>query len=311
MTAVAFIAASLVGCSSSVRPPEVSTSSTGSPTTSALARPERTASCRGRPRSSAQVYAHVLVIVMENHDYADVAGHSPYLNGLAARCGLASDYHGVTHPSLPNYVALTSGGTQGITTDCTSCSTSADSIFTQVGDTGWKSYQEGMPSVGFTGGSSGRYVKRHNPPAYYTSVAAAFRTQSVPMGAVESGPLRTDLDSGALARFGFLTPDLCNDEHDCDVATGDAWLARWVPTILSSPAYRAGDTALFVTYDENDNRADNHVYTVVVAPSVGPGVVATGRFDHYSLLATVEDLLGLARLGAAASATSMRTAFNL
>jgi phospholipase C len=252
-----------------------------------------------------------LVIVMENHDYAQVAGHSPYLNGLAGRCGLATDFHGVAHPSLPNYVALTSGGTQGISTDCTSCSIGAPSIFSQVGDTGWKSYEEGMPSAGFTGPSSGAYVKRHNPPAYYTSAGAAFRTQSVPLGTVDSGPLSTDLHNGALPRFAFLNPDLCNDEHDCPVATGDAWLAKWVPEILGSPAYQAGDTALFVTYDENDNRADNHVYTVVAAPSVRPGSTSNGRFDHYALLATIEDLLGLGRLEASASAASMRPAFNL
>jgi hypothetical protein len=277
------------------------------PTTSLSSAPPP---CVGRPSSPPKIYAHVLVVVMENHSYVQIAGHSPYLNGLAAACGLATDSHGVAHPSLPNYVALTSGGAQGITTDCTSCSVAVPSVFAQVGDGGWKSYQEGMPSAGFTGSSSGRYAKKHNPAAYYTSVAAAYRTQAVPMGSLESGALSADL-RGDLPRFAFLTPDLCNDEHDCGVGAGDAWLAAWLPAIFSSPAYQAGDTAVFVTYDEDDNGADNHIYTAVAAPSVRPGTTSAIRFDHYSLLATFEDLLGLGRLGAAAAAPSMRSAFNL
>ena len=95
------------------------------------------------------------------------------------------------------------------------------------------------------------------------------------------------------------------------VATGDAWLSTWLGAILASPAYQGGGTAVFVTYDENDDRADNHVYTVVVAPSVRPGTTSGARFDHYSLFATFEDLLGLDRLAGAAPAASMRSAFNL
>lgn len=281
------------------------------PATSATAAPAPAPKPPCSGRASPTAYSHVLLIVMENHDYAQVTGHSPYLNGLAAQCGLATDSHGVAHPSLPNYLALTSGGTQGIITDCTSCSTGAASIFAQVGDTGWKSYEEGMPSAGFTGATSGRYVKRHNPPAYFTAEAGAFATRSVPMGTVDAGPLSADLRTGGMPRFAFLTPDLCNDEHDCTLATGDAWLAKWIPAIVASPTYQAGDTALFVTYDEDDNRADNHVYTVAVAPSVRPGTIAGDRYDHYSLLATMEDLLGLGRLGLATSATSMRPVFSL
>jgi phospholipase C len=114
-----------------------------------------------------------------------------------------------------------------------------------------------------------------------------------------------------LPRFGFVTPDLCDDEHDCSIATGDAWLSRWVPRILSSSAYRAGGTALFITYDENDGRAGNHIYTVAVSRSVPPNSSSQEAFDHYSLLAAVEDLLGLSRLGQATTATSMRPAFHL
>jgi phospholipase C len=133
----------------------------------------------------------------------------------------------------------------------------------------------------------------------------------VPMGTPTAGALTDDLAHDTLPRFGFLTPNLCNDEHDCPIATGDAWLATWVPKILAAPAYQGGSTALFVTYDEDDTTGGNRIYTVVVAPGVAAGTSSDAAFDHYSLLATFEDLLGLDRLGNASTATSMRAAFHL
>lgn len=278
-------------------------------TTTTTAPPPPAGPCTGRPAPA--TYAHVLVVVMENHGYTDVAAHSPYLNRLAAQCGLATNFRAVAHPSLPNYIAMTSGGTQGIADDCTACSTSAASIFQQVGADGWKSYEEDLPSAGYTGAASGSYAKKHDPAAYYTSIASAFATRAVPMGTPAAGALADDLAHDTLPRFGFLTPNLCNDEHDCAIATGDAWLSMWVPKILSSPAYTAGGTALFVTYDEDDSTGGNRIYTVVAAPSVVAGTTSDAAFDHYSLLATMEDLLGVGRLGNAASATSMKAAFHL
>ncbi len=286
---------------------------TRTPTTTARApapvTPTPGAPCTGQPAPAS--YAHVLVIVMENHGYADVAAHSPYLDRLGSDCGLATNFRAVAHPSLPNYLALTSGSTQGVTTDCTSCSSSAPSIFGQVGGDGWKAYEEDLPSPGYTGAASGRYAKKHDPAAYFTAVAPAFATQAVPMGTTTAGALDDDLTHDTLPRFGFLTPDLCNDEHDCPVATGDAWLSAWVPKILASAAYHSGRTALFVTYDEDDTTGGNRIYTVAVAPSVVAGTSSDAAFDHYSLLATMEDMFGLGRLGNAAGATSMRLALRL
>jgi phospholipase C len=280
---------------------------TVAPTTTTATGPS--APCTGQ--AAPAMYAHVLVVVMENHGFAEVAGHSPYLNRLAAACGLATNSHGVAHPSLPNYLALTSGGTQGVTDDCTACSSAAPSVFQQVGADGWKAYQEDLPSVGYTGATSGKYAKKHNPAAYFTAVATAYATRAVPMGTVTAGALADDLAHDTLPRFGFLSPNLCNDEHDCPIATGDAWLATWIPQILASPGYRSGRTALFVTYDEDDNASGNRIYTVAVSPSVAAGTSTGATFDHYSLLATVEDLLGVGRLGNAAGATSMRPALRL
>jgi hypothetical protein len=98
--------------------------------------------------------------------------------------------------------------------------------------------------------------------------------------------------------------------HDCSVATGDAWLAKWIPMIVSGPNYRAGDTMIVLTWDEGSGTS-NQIPTVVVAPSVRPGTVASTRLDHYALLGSTEDLLGVARLGAAVGAPSLVSAFGL
>jgi len=244
------------------------------------------------------------VLVLENHGFSEIAGHSPYLNRLAAACALATNYHAVSHPSLPNYLALTSGSTHGIASDCTDCTVSSPSIFGQLRGS-WHSYLEAMPSPGFAGAFSGDYAKKHNPAAYYPGVASAYARLDVPLG-----DLREALSTGALSRFTLVVPDLCNDEHNCPPGTGDAWLALWLPRLFASPAYENGTTALFVTYDEASGDG-NRVYTVVASPSVAPHTVVATRFDHYSLLRTVESLLGLPCLANACSARSMAAAFRL
>jgi phosphatidylinositol-3-phosphatase len=280
-----------VACGSGAAPPPGSPAAAGHPCTGA-APPAR--------------FAHVILIVMENHGFDQVAGHSPFLNALARRCGLAAGYHAVTHPSLPNYLALASGSTQGLDgQDCSpggACRSGGPSIF---GQTTWRAYAESMP--GTCGRiDSGDYAPRHNPAVYFTRAAAACPTNDVPLTRLPG-----DLRSGRLAAYTFIAPNLCHDEHNCEIPDGDAWLARWVPRITSSPAYRAGKTALFITYDEDDRGEGNRVYTVVVAPSVRPGTVSRSPFTHYSLLRTQEQLLGLPALGQAASAASMAGAFHL
>lgn len=257
--------------------------------------------CRGK-RTPAR-YDHVIVVVMENHGFSDVAGHSPYLNALAKACGLATDYAAVAHPSLPNYLALTSGSTQGIMSDCTDCTVAAPSLFGQLHGN-WRSYVESLPRRGFEGASSGRYAKKHNPAAYYVPIATAYARNAVPVSA-----LRSDLAQDKLSRFSLVVPNLCSDEHNCSLATGDAWLRQWLPLILRSPTYRSGNTAVFVTYDEGPG--DNTVYTVVAAESVVPRTSVGDDFDHYSLLRTAEDLLGLPCLAEACRAHPMEMPFHL
>jgi hypothetical protein len=256
---------------------------------------------------------HVVWIVFENKSYSQIIGSpdAPYLNGLAAGCGLATDYHGVAHPSLPNYIAMTSGSTQGITDDSgpSSHPLTAPSIFSQLGPGGWSALQESIPS-NCSQNNSGLYAARHNPPAYYVGISSDCALQDMPLGDTP------DLS----APFTFITPNLCHDMHSSpcattaadEVAAGDAWLAQFLPTVFSSAQYQAGATAVFITWDEDDYTTVQHVPTLVVAPQVAPGTTVATRFDHYSLLRTTEEMLGLdTYLANAATATSMRDGFGL
>jgi hypothetical protein len=280
-----------------------------------------TGPCGTLPLSSTH-YTHVIWVWMENHSYETIVGspEAPYINTLAGECGLATNYHNVDHPSLPNYV----GGTSGLsfeqlsrfTPDCNpshKCSTSAPSIFSQVPS--WKAYEESMPT-NCDRKNAGEYAVRHNPPPYYTTLAEC-ATKDVPYP-----QLASDLAGGTLPAFSFVTPNLIDDMHDGTIAQGDAWLQANLPTILSSSEYQSGTVALVVTWDEGEGGTANecatnttdvgcHVATIVVSPSTAPGTQSATLFNHYSLLASTEQLLGVGPLGEAFTANSMLTAFNL
>ena len=290
----------------------------------AVARPAPAAAASGPcgTQATAPGYKHVIWIWMENHSYNTIIGSSqaPYINSLATKCGLATNYHNVSHPSLPNYVSATSGlGYSGIAKfdgDCNpvpGCVTSAASIFGQ-GET-WKAYEESMPSNCHKT-DSGEYAVRHNPPPYLTRLKGC-ATFDVPYT-----QLASDLSAGKLPAFSFITPNLIDDMHDGTIADGNKWLAANLPTILNSPEYTSGSTAVFITWDEGEggtatkcatNKTDVgcHVATIVISPSTKPGTRSATLFNHYSLLGTAEQLLGLPALGRAAAFPTMTSAFNL
>jgi phosphatidylinositol-3-phosphatase len=267
-------------------------------------------------------YTHVIWVWMENHSYNTIIGspQARYINSLAARCGLATNYHNITHPSLPNYVAATSGlgfpPLQTFTTDCDPspvCRTSAASIFGQRES--WKAYEESMPSP-CDRVNSGEYAVRHNPPPYFT------RLRTCAQFDVPYSRLAADLARHRLPAFSFITPNLIDDMHDGTVADGDRWLARNLPVILNSPEYRSGTTVVFVTWDEGEGgtalqcATDTvdvgcHVATIVISPSTRPGTRSGRPFNHYSLLGTTEQLLHLPRLGRASAFPTMTSAFRL
>jgi hypothetical protein len=248
------------------------------------------------------VWEHVIWIVFENKDYASVIGsaNAPYFTSLAATCASAANMWATAKPSLPNYIAMTSGSTQGITDNSGPASHPLDvpSIYSQLGPD-WRVLQESMPTSCATANAS-PYAVRHNPAAYYTNLGSACPAQNVPL----TDP--PDLS----ARFTFITPNLCNSMHSCSVATGDAWLATWMAKIFDSRQYRAGATAVFVTFDEG-GATGQQIPTIVAAPSVPAGLGDLTRYDHFSLLLTTQEMLGLPPLGAAATATSMRAAMHV
>jgi phosphatidylinositol-3-phosphatase len=243
-------------------------------------------------------FTHVVLVVFENHEASSIAGSTaaPTFNRLAHRYATLTDYYAVTHPSLPNYLALVSGSTQGITSDCTDCIVRARSLGDTLEAAGktWKTYAEDLPYRGFTGGSAGRYAKKHDPFLYFRDVVGsrARRDRVVPFP-----QLARDLARHRLPDFSLLIPNLCDDMHDCSVATGDAWLKAHVVPLLRSPELRGG--VVFVVFDEgtSDTGGGGHVEALALGPTVRRGSEFAKATNHYGLLRTIEDAWGLPRLG--------------
>jgi hypothetical protein len=250
---------------------------------------------------------------MENHTAGAVldSPDAPFEQALAATCGSTRGYRSVGSPSLPNYLGATSGSTHGVHDDGSPGvhPVAGDNLFRQVRVAGGtaRSYEEAMPR-NCVPEPAGRYAVKHNPQAYYADRAdrVACQTDDVPLGALTSGAFVDDLSGDRLPTFSFITPDLCNDTHDCSVAVGDAWLHDWIGLITSSAPYRAGRTLVFVVWDE-----PTPMPLLVLGPTVPGATEAAAPFDHYSLLRTTEDVLGLPPLAGAADAMSMRAAFGI
>ncbi|MHB8531467.1 MAG: alkaline phosphatase family protein [Solirubrobacteraceae bacterium] len=253
----------------------------------------------------ASARSHLVVIVMENAEYGEVIGSAsaPYVNSLARRYGLATHSYAITHPSLPNYLALTSGTTAGIESDCTSCVAKTANIVDQLEAAGlsWRAYLEGVPRSCFSGAGAGAYAKKHDPFAYYPDVASNPARCARLTG---FGALAADLRAGALPSFAWISPNLCDDGHDCALRTADGFLARTVPALLRELGPHG---FLVLTWDEGTSDAGccgaahgGQVATIVAGPDVRPGARMAAALDHYGVLATIERAFGLAALGGAA-----------
>ncbi len=246
----------------------------------------------------APVFDHVVVIVFENKEATSVLGNraAPTFNTYATRYATLTRYYGVTHPSLPNYLALVSGSTQRITTDCTGCVVDAQSLADTIEASGrtWKTYAEGLPAPGFLGAFAGRYAKKHNPFAYFRDVTTdpARRARLVPLTR-----LAPDLRAGSLPSFSLVVPDLCHSMHDCPVSAGDAWLRSHVGVFLKLPK-----TVVFVVFDEGASsvRGGGHTAALALGTAVRRGSRFTGVTGHYGLLRTIEQAWGLPLLGQSA-----------
>jgi phosphatidylinositol-3-phosphatase len=258
------------------------------------------ASTGAQAASSVPAFDHVIVIVFENKEATSVLGNAsaPTFNAYARRFVSMTRYYGVAHPSLPNYLALVSGSTQGIRTDCTGCVVSAPSLPDTLAAAGrtWKAYAEGLPRAGYLGATSGRYAKRHNPFAYFRSVVTrpARRARIVPFA-----EFARDLRAQALPDYAFVIPDLCHDMHDCPVAVGDAWLRRFAPPLL-----RLEHTGVFVLFDEGRSNLNGggHVAGLVLGTAVRPATRFTAVTNHYGVLRAIEMAWGLPLLARSAQA---------
>jgi phosphatidylinositol-3-phosphatase len=252
-------------------------------------------------------FSHVLVVVFENREANDVAGSpdAPTFRELGRRYARLTRYTAVAHPSLPNYLALVSGSTHGIASDCVRCVVAGRSLADTLAAAGrtWKAYAEGLPRAGWTGAESGRYAKRHVPFLYLRSVlrSPARRRRVVPFG-----QLAADVARRRVPDFSLVVPDLCHDMHDCPVSTGDSWLGGFLRPLLASRALRRG--IVVVVFDEgaSSQGGGGHVPALVLGPLVRPGTQSATRLDHYGLLATIERAWGLPLLGRSRGATPIR-----
>jgi acid phosphatase len=262
------------------------------------------------PTTSMPPLSRVFVIVMENKEYTQVIGSSsaPYINSLASHFGLATSFTGVTHPSLPNYMALT-GGQTVFTSDCIGCTTSARHLVDQVADSGrtWKAYMDSMTTACQTTDTS-LYVQKHNPFVHYDDVvkdATRCRNHVVPFT-----NFATDLAAGKLPSFVWITPDMCHDMHNCSIQTGDTWLSKQLPPILASPSFN--NAALFLLWDEGTTTTGGggRIPALVISSYTKPGFRSSRALNHYNVLRTIEDAWKLPALGHAAGVTAMTEFFQ-
>jgi hypothetical protein len=240
---------------------------------------------------------HVVVVIEENHSSSSIIGNTaqaPYINSLAGQGASFSQSFAVTHPSEPNYLALFSGSTQGITDDsCPHTFSSANLGQELIGaGLGFAGYSESMPSAGYTGCTSGTYARKHNPWVNFTNVPSA---DNLTFAAFPT-------NFASLPTLSFVVPNLRDDMHDGTIAQGDTWLrtnidayAQWAKT---------HNSLLVVTWDEDDSASANHIPTIFVGQQVKPGTYAE-QINHYNVLRTLEDAYGLPRAGASATAAAI------
>jgi phospholipase C len=231
---------------------------------------------------------HIVVAVFENkaRDQVLGSGAAPTFDRLAAEGAEYTHSYGIAHPSQPNYLALFSGSTQGITDDSCPHSFTAPNLADQLLAAGqtFTGYAEGLPAPGYAGCAADRYARKHAP---WTNFAGLPAGAAQPFSAFPSDPNR-------LPQVAFVIPDMCHDMHDCSVSTGDGWLHDY---LLSYAEWaRTHNSLLIVTFDEDDGKGTNMIPTLVVGEGIRPTRIDTA-VDQYTVLHTIEDCLGLPMLG--------------
>jgi hypothetical protein len=253
----------------------------------------------------------VLTFIEENSSYTQMRAGMPYLFGLASRYGYASNWAAITHPSLPNYLAIAGGSTFGVTNDAAPATNApkvgtALSVFDQALNLGKtaKTYAETMPG-NCALVTSGNYAVKHNPWAYFGSSRSRCQVSDVPLPA-----LLTDAANGRLPNAGMVIPNLCSDAHNCSLQVADNWLKTYLPKILATADFTSGRLVVVITADEDNGTTPNKVLTVVLAARLN-GKVVTSALTHYSLTRYYAQVLGAAPLRGGANAPDMKLAFGL
>lgn len=253
---------------------------------------------------------HAWVIMMENRADTSIINSrsAPYLNSLAWEYGLATDYHALVHGSQPNYIALFSGGLQGVKGN-ESVSLTARNVADQLETAGktWRVYAENVPPGCYTGATAsggrdgpGTYARKHEPAISFAAVSGSQARCANIQDLSAFDPMA--------ANFEFIVPNLEHDMHNGTTKEGDDFLRGFVPRIIASAAWQAG-SPLFITWDEGKAQGDNKIATFVIAKTVTPGYRSNVAHNHYSLLHTIEELFGLPCLGQACNANTLAEFF--
>jgi hypothetical protein len=261
-------------------------------------------------------FAHIVTIVFENKEFGKVINspQMPYFNELAKSYTVLTQNYAVAHPSLPNYLALIGGDTFGVTFDCTKCIYNAVTLPDLIEASGrtWKAYEEDMPSPCFAGAESGNYAMKHNPFVYFEPIRLdeARCSRSV----VPLMQLYSDLAGGTMPNYAFVTPNLCNDAHDCTVGTADDWLKSLMMILLPLLDRDRTPYLVIVTWDEGQgnssccglpDEAGGRIATILVSPQAKTGFEDATPYTSYSILKTIEEAWHLPYLGHAADAENV------
>jgi len=258
-------------------------------------------------------FKHVFIVVEENSRYTSVIGRPsmPYLNSLAITYGLATQYYATTYPSLPNYFMLTTG--QVITQNDGSGTVTADNVVRHLLTAGktWKAYEESLPYAGYIKPDVGLYARRHCPLSYFSDVVNSTNERS---NLVPFTEFASDLAAGHLPQYSFITPNLCNDAHNCSLATADGWLKKNIAPLIASSTFKDGGL-LIITFDsswQDYTHGGGHVAWVAVSPEFSKlGYKSTTLYQHQNTLRLMMQGLGLTSYpGKAASAANMAEFFK-
>lgn len=259
-------------------------------------------------------FAHVVLVVEENHSFSEIIGNSsmPYLNGQAQKYGLAAQYFATAHPSLPNYLMLTTGHME-TSDDSFSGTISDDHVFRELGKAGksWRVYAESLPQPGYLGADAYPYVRHHNPATYFTDI------QNDPSQAANIVPFSqfaTDLANNSLPQFSFVVPNMINDAHDGSPGQADAWLQSNMDPLINSAAFQSSGL-LIITFDEgaqsDTENGGGHVATVIISSKSKMNFTSQTTYLHPSTLRLILEASGVGTFpGTAAVAPDMTEFFQ-